>query len=65
MMDLSRDDVTMMSELSIGVAMAVTMSVWARIVPLSTSPSAIVKVLGERDSFRVFFSSSDENLKMA
>lgn len=30
-----------MSELSIGVAIAVTQSVWARIVPLSTRDSAI------------------------
>ena len=39
MMDLSRDAVTIMSELSMGVAIAVTMSVWALIVPRGTSPS--------------------------
>lgn len=39
MMDLSREAVTIMSELSIGVAMAVTQSVWARIVPRRTSCS--------------------------
>lgn len=41
MMDLSREEVTIMSELSIGVAMAVTISVWALIVPRRTRVSAI------------------------
>ena len=44
MMDLSREAETMMSLLSIGVAMAVTMSVWALMVPRRTSPSAIVVI---------------------
>lgn len=39
MMDLSREEVTIMSELSIGAAMAVTQSVWARMVPRRTSCS--------------------------
>lgn len=42
MMDLSREAVTIISELSMGVATAVTMSVWARMVPRRTRPSAIV-----------------------
>ena len=58
MMDLSREEVTMMSELSIGVAMAVTMSVWARIVPFSTSPSAMVRFLG--DSSKMAYRSERE-----
>lgn len=41
MIDLSREEVTIMSELSIGVAIAVTQSVWALIVPRSTNESAI------------------------
>ena len=41
MMDLSREAVTMMSLLSMGVAMAVTMSVCALMVPRRTSPSAM------------------------
>ena len=44
MMDLSREAETMMSELSIGVAIAVTWSVCARMVPFNTSPSAIFGV---------------------
>ena len=44
MMDLSREAETMVSELSMGVAIAVTMSVCARMVPFRTSPSAIVEV---------------------
>ncbi|OMO70045.1 hypothetical protein CCACVL1_19128 [Corchorus capsularis] len=40
MIDLSREEVTIMSELSIGVAMAVTMSVWALMVPRRTNASA-------------------------
>lgn len=47
MIDLSRDEVTIMSELSIGVAIAVTQSVWARRVPLSVSDSAISRVCWE------------------
>lgn len=44
MMDLSREEVTIMSELSIGVAMAVTISVWALIVPRRTRVSAIFEL---------------------
>ena len=44
MMDLSREAETMVSELSMGVAIAVTMSVCARMVPFKTSPSAIVEL---------------------
>lgn len=41
---MSREDVTIMSELSIGVAIAVTQSVWALIVPRRTRDSAIFRV---------------------
>lgn len=53
MMDLSRDAVTIMSELSMGVAMAVTTSVWARMVPRRTRPSAILDSNRERLVARV------------
>ncbi|ONK68104.1 uncharacterized protein A4U43_C05F7490 [Asparagus officinalis] len=41
--DLSREDVTIMSVLSIGVAMAVTMSVWPFITPLRFRVSAMAE----------------------
>lgn len=42
MMDLSLEEVTIISELSIGVAMAVTQSVWALMVPRRTSDSCAI-----------------------
>ncbi|KAK8485935.1 hypothetical protein V6N11_063549 [Hibiscus sabdariffa] len=42
MMDLSREEVTVMSEFSMGTAMVVTMSMWARMVPRRTTASLAI-----------------------
>ena len=48
--DLSREEETMVSELSIGVAIAVTASVWPLSTPLRTRTSAMAAGRLERES---------------